>query len=71
MANNGMGRMPGRMAMRQGSGGKLSKKTAKRLFVCIAGQNPFLFGLVIICILLSTAANVAGSLFLKILIGKC
>ncbi|MCD2493575.1 ABC transporter ATP-binding protein/permease [Lacrimispora sp. NSJ-141] len=47
---------------------KLNVKTAKRLFGYIAGQNKIQFALVLICIFLSTMANVAGSLFLQILI---
>lgn len=61
-------KMPGRMGMQGMPGGKLNIKTAKRLFGYIAGQNKVLFGLVIVCILISTVANVAGSMFLRILI---
>ena len=67
-------RMPGRMGTRVPvgamPGGKsgLNKKTAGRLFRYISGQNKGLFALVIVCILISTAANVAGSMFIRILI---
>ncbi len=66
-------RMPGRMGMRgmpPTKGMKLNPKTAKRLFGYIAGQNRALFAVVIVCILVSTAANVAGSMFLRILIDR-
>lgn len=64
-------RMPGRMGMRgmpPGKGGAFNKKTAKRLFRYIAGENKALFAVVIACILGSTVANVAGSMFLRVLI---
>ncbi|MCI8549682.1 MAG: ABC transporter ATP-binding protein [Lachnospiraceae bacterium] len=63
--------MPGRMGMGAvppGKGVKLNTGTAKRLFKYIVSENKTLFAVVCVCILISTAANVAGSLFLKILI---
>ncbi len=56
-------------AKKAGSSGiALNGKTVKRLFSYIAGQNKFLFGVVVVCIFFSTLANVAGSLFLQVLI---
>lgn len=49
---------------------KLNWGTAKRLFAYIAGENKALFAVVLVCIFLSTIANVAGSLFLQILIDQ-
>lgn len=47
---------------------KFDKKTMKRLFSYVTGTYKLQFFIVIICILLSTLAGVAGSLFLKVLI---
>ena len=58
------------MSKQKKSGITLSGKTVKRLFSYIAGQNKLLFAVVVVCIFLSTAANVAGSLFLQILIDQ-
>ena len=66
-------RMPGRMGMRgmpPAKGMKLNPETAKRLFGYIAGQDKAAFAVVVVCILISTAANVAGSMFLRILIDR-
>ncbi len=66
-------RMPGRMGMRgmpPAKGMKLNPETAKRLFGYIAGQDKVAFAVVVVCILISTAANVAGSMFLRILIDR-
>ena len=52
----------------KGAGAKDAKKTAKRLISYITGKNKVLLFIVFICILLSAAANVAGSLFLETLI---
>ena len=52
----------------KGAGAKDAKKTAKRLISYITGKNKVLLFVVFICILLSAAANVAGSLFLETLI---
>ncbi len=64
-------RAPGRMGtpgMPREKGAKLPTKTIKRLFRYIAGENKVWFVIVLICICLSTVANVAGSLFLQVLI---
>lgn len=47
---------------------KLNKNTIKRLLSYITGTNKVLFGLVLFCILISSVAGVAGSLFLQTLI---
>ncbi len=52
----------------KGAGAKDAKKTVKRLISYITGKNKVLLFIVFICILLSAAANVAGSLFLETLI---
>ena len=49
---------------------KLDKKTMKRLFSYVTSTYKLQFFIVIICIILSTLAGVAGSLFLKVLIDK-
>ena len=64
---------PGPGGMKHGAvpkGMKLNWGTAKRLFGYIAGENKALFAVVLVCIFLSTIANVAGSLFLQILIDQ-
>jgi ATP-binding cassette subfamily B multidrug efflux pump len=47
---------------------KLNMKTAKRLLSYITGPYRLHFAVVLICIVLSTVASVAGSLFLEVLI---
>lgn len=47
---------------------KLSVKTLKRLMSYITGPYKAQFVVVVVCIILSTVAGVAGSLFLKVLI---
>ena len=47
---------------------KIDKATVKRLFSYITGKNKWLFGVVLLCILISSVAGVAGSLFLETLI---
>jgi ATP-binding cassette subfamily B multidrug efflux pump len=47
---------------------KMSMKTLKRLMAYITGPYKVQFAIVIVCIILSTVAGVAGSLFLKVLI---
>lgn len=51
-------------------GAKDAGKTAKRLLSYISKGHKFTFSLVLICILISALANVAGSLFLKRLIDE-
>lgn len=66
-------KMPGHGGRKPGAapkGMKLNWGTAKRLFAYIAGENKALFAVVLVCIFLSTIANVAGSLFLQILIDQ-
>lgn len=52
------------------AGPKQQGKTLKRLFSYITKEYKMQFGFVLVCILLSTAAGVAGSLFLQILIDR-
>ena len=54
-----MPRMPGQ---------KMDWKAAKRLLSYITKQYKLRFALVLLCIILSTLAGVAGSLFLQVLI---
>lgn len=49
---------------------KIKKETIKRLISYVTKEHKFKFILVIICIILSSIAGVAGSLFLQILIDK-
>ena len=49
-------------------GAKPQLKTIKRLIAYITGKYKAQFLFVLVCILLSTAANVAGSLFLRVLV---
>lgn len=58
----------GKPGSKHGKGPKDAMKTAKRLCSYIFGQYKLQFVLVIACILISSIANVAGSLFLQILI---
>nr|WP_319216416.1 ABC transporter ATP-binding protein [uncultured Trichococcus sp.] len=51
-------------------GAKNAGKTTKRLLSYISQGHKFAFSLVLICILVSALANVAGSLFLKTLIDE-
>lgn len=46
----------------------VNKNTAKRLLSYITGSYKWLFGVVLLCILVSSVAGVAGSLFLQTLI---
>ena len=47
---------------------KISKETIKRLLKCITSRYKKHIALVIVCIIISSVANVAGSLFLRTLI---
>jgi len=47
---------------------KINKNTIKRLLSYITGKNKLIFGVVLICILISSIAGVSGSLFLQTLI---
>ena len=49
-------------------GAKLDGKTAKRLLSYLGGRHKAALGVVLVCILFSALAGVAGSLFLRILI---
>ena len=49
-------------------GMKISKETIKRLLKCITSRYKKYIALVIVCIIISSVANVAGSLFLRTLI---
>ena len=49
-------------------GAKLDGKTAKRLLSYLGGRHKAALGVVLVCILFSALAGVAGSLFLRVLI---
>ena len=60
--------MHGRRGMTGGKRSKNPRKTLKRLMQYIGKGYGIQFGVVLVCILLSAVANVAGSMFLKSLI---
>ena len=47
---------------------KMNKNTIKRLLSYVTGKNKLIFGVVLLCILISSVAGVIGSLFLQTLI---
>lgn len=65
------GKMPGKKGMgRKSHGPKSAGKTVKRLMNYVTEKYKARFIFVLVCILLSAAAGVAGSLFLQVLIDK-
>lgn len=64
----GMNRMPRNLPKGYDKGKRINGKVVKRLLSYVSGTYKFSFAIVLVCILISTLAGVAGSMFIQRLI---